>query len=207
MTIKEFFSFDSKLVLSTVQVHAIGLKDFSPIDPDKTYPYNQNRLIRGDYIGIIFPVLFKQESGKKLQDILDTGWPSLYLISDKMKVVLEDNDLTGWKTFAVKVLDKQRQEISGYHGLSITGRCGKIDYNKSEVIRKRLVPNGPLAKYYQGLHIGLEEWDGTDFFLPAETLWVIITKKAAEALQKNKLTNIRLENLAEIEIPDFALQN
>jgi hypothetical protein len=172
---------------------------------------DEHRLIRGDYTDISFPVVFKQEYGNKLQDILDTGWASLYLISDKMITVLEENALTGWKTFAVKVLDKQGQEISGYHGLSITGRCGKIDYSKSEITEKRLVPNGPLAKYYKSLHISLDEWDGTDFFLPGKTLWTIMTRTAAEALKKNKLTNIKLENIAEIETDystvQVALQN
>lgn len=201
MSIKDFYSFGSKLVSSTVQVHE------SVLNRDK-----KNNLIHGDYDDITFPVVFKQEYGNKLQDILDTGWASLYLISDKMKAVLEENALTGWKTFAVKVLDKKGQEIQeGYHGLSITGRCGKIDYNKSEIIEKLLVPNGPLVKYYKGLHIGWDEWDGTDFFLSEKTLWTIITKTAAEALKKNRLTNIRLENLAEIETDystvQVALQN
>jgi hypothetical protein len=122
-----------------------------------------------------------------------------------MKTVLESNNLTGWKTFVVKVLDKQGQEIQGYYGLSITGRCGKIDYSKSEIIEKRLVPNGPLGKYYKGLHIGLDKWDGSDFFIPEKYLGTIITSKTADILKKSQLTNIKLQNLAEIETPDFAL--
>ena len=195
MEIKDFYSFGSKLVSSTVQVHE------NVLNSDKA-----NNLIRGKYDGISFPVVFKQEYGNKLHDILDTGWASLYLISDKMKAALEENDLTGWKVFVVKVLDKQDREINGYHGLSITGRCGKINYNKSEIVEKRLVPNGPLVKYYKGLHIGLEEWDGTDFFLPEKTLWIIVTKTAAEALIKNKLTNIKFENLPEIEMDYYTVQ-
>lgn len=105
------------------------------------------------------------------------------------------------------MLDKQGQEIRRYHGLSITGRCGRLDYNKSEITEKRLVPNGPLVKYYKGLHVGLDKWDGTDFFLSEKTLWTIITKKTAKALKKNKLTNVRLENLAEIEINQAVFQN
>ena len=194
MEINDFYSFGSKLVSSTVQVHE------NILNKDKT-----NNIIYGQYDSISFPVIFKQEYGKKWEDILDTGWVSLFLISDKMKSVLEENALTGWKTFAVKVLDKKDLEIQGYHGLSITGRCGKIDYGKSRIIEKRLVPNGPLGKYYKGLHVGLDKWDGCDFFLPEKYFGIIITSRASEVLKKNKLTNIRLENLTEIEIPDFAL--
>ena len=162
--------------------------------------YDQDMLLLGNYSGIIFPVIFKQsEYGKKFQDVLDTGWAGFYLISDKMKSVLEDNHLTGWKTFAVKVLDKKGQAIEGYHGFSVTGRCGEIDYSKSEVIEKRLVPNGALGKFYKGLYVGLEKWDGSDFFLPEKYYGTIITSKAANILKQSKLTNIRMENLAEIE--------
>jgi predicted aspartyl protease len=201
MSIKDFYSFGSKLVSSTVQVHAVGLKEFFPVDPDKTYPYDENKLIRGDYTGISFPVVFKQQDGDKLQDVLDTGWSSLYLISDKMKAVLEENEITGWKTFAVKVFDRKEQEIKGYHGLSITGKCGPVDYNKStEIIEKQLVPNGPVVRYGKGLYVGLDEWDSSDIFIPEKSGWIVVTKRTAEALKKNKLANIKLENLAEIEI-------
>lgn len=207
MNIENFYSFSSKLSSSTVQAHAVSLSS----KEDSNGLSDEHRLIQGAYDGISFPVVFKQEYGKKLQDILDTGWASLYLISDKMKAVLKDNNLTGWKTFAVKVLDKQGQEIKGYHGLSITGRCGKIDYNKSEITEKRLVPDGPLVKYYKGLHVGLDKWDGKDFFLPEKYFGIMTTQRAAEVLKKNKLTNIRLENLAEIEMDystvQVALQN
>jgi hypothetical protein len=203
MNIENFHTFSSKLSSSTVQAHAISLSD----KEDITGLFDQHRLTQGVYDGITFPVVFKQEYGKKLADVLDTGWVSLFLISDKMKAVLVENALTGWKSFAVKVLDNKGQEIQGYHGLSITGRCDKIDYSKSEIIEKRLVPNAPLGKYYKGLHVGLDKWDDSDFFLPEKYFGIIITSRAAEVLKKSKLTNIKLENLTEIETSDIALQN
>jgi len=205
MDIKNFYTLGSKLSSSTIQAHPIGLKEFHPIDPNIRYLYDEHRLIQGDYQDIFFPVKFKQEFGVKLQDILDTGWAGLYLISEKLKGILAGNNLTGWKTFEVKVLDKQGKEILGYHGFSVTSRCGKIDYSKSEIIEKRLVPNGPLGKYYKGLHIGLDKWDGSDFFLPENNYGTIVTSMAADILKKNKITNLMLRNLAEIETPDFAL--
>lgn len=200
MHIKDFYRLSSKLVSSTVQVHAIGLTDFSPIDPDRHYDHDQNKLIHADYSGIAFPVEFRKVSGKKLLDILDTGWANLYIISKKMKTVLEDNELTGWKTFEVNILDKSGQEIRDYYGFSIIGTCGTIDYGKSEIIEKRLIPNGPLSKYYKGLYVGLDQWDGNDFFLPKEYSCAIITNKSMEILKKNKITNVRFSNLSEIEI-------
>jgi hypothetical protein len=79
------------------------------------------------------------------------------------------------------------------------------DYSKSEIIEKRLVPTGPVSKYYRGLHIGLDKWDNYDFFQPEKYWGTIITCNAAQLLQKSKLTNIRFENLSVIET--LVLQN
>ena len=58
-----------------------------------------SNLIYGNYSGFCFPIIFKQESGKKYADILHTGHANLYLISDRMKMALEVNHLTGWKSY------------------------------------------------------------------------------------------------------------
>ena len=194
MKVTTFFNFDSKLISSTIQAHATELKT------DENGTNNHWNLINGTYKGINFPVNFKQEYGKHLTDILDTGWPSLYLISDRMKEILEKNHLTGWKVFPINLYDKKNKEITGYHGFSTTGRCGPINYKKSTIIEKRLVPTGPIYKYYKGLHIELDQWDGSDFFIPEKTCAIIITQKAANVLKKNKITNIRLKNLADMEM-------
>lgn len=203
LDIKYFFCLGDKPVSSTVQAHPKGLNnkdDNGNRDPDI------NRLFWGDYSGITFPVVFKQEYGKKLNDMLGIGWPGIYLISDKMCSILEENQFTGWKTYPILLLDKKCNIVKGYQGLSITGRCGSIDYKKSKIIEKSTVEGGPISKYYIGLHVGLDKWDGSDFFLPVQFHGTIITSRVAEALKKNKLTNIELENLADYETWDFILK-
>ena len=186
-----FFDFGSKLILATFQSSPIGLKkDKNGIDGDL-------KLIDGNYSEINFPIIFKQKSGKKLRDLLDTGFPSLYLISDKMKTILEENHLTGWKSYPIQLYDKKGNELFGYHGFSITGRCDPIDYEKSSIIEKQFVTNGPICKYYKGIFI--DGWDGSDFFMPKHTSQMIVTKKTADILKKYKLTNISLKNLADYE--------
>jgi hypothetical protein len=167
---------------------------------DQTGLMPENRLLIGDYDGFSFPLTFKHEKQHKSLDIINTGTASLYLISDRMKSILENNHLTGWKVFPIKLIDKNENEISGYHGFSVFGTCGPITYDKCEIFEKRIMPHCPLVKYYKGLHIGLDKWDGTDFFLPEGTFWKIITEKTSDVLKKNKITNMRLENLADIEL-------
>ena len=188
MEISDFFDFHSKMVTTTFQASAIGIPNGA-----------QKELIIGEYKGIDFPVIFMQRYGHKLTDILGTGYPPLYLISDRMKTILEENNLTGWKCFLVRVFDKKKNEVLGYHGFSITGRCGPIDDKKATIIEKRRIPEWPIRKFYKGLYVGLDKWDGTDFFIPEKSAWPIITKRTADLLKKNKITNLRMENLADIE--------
>jgi hypothetical protein len=193
-----FYEMGSKLSSSTLQVHSINLGRRNNLD-------DEFRLIEGDFNGIKFPVIFKQASGKKIEDILDTGWPSLYLISNKMKALLEKHDFTGWKVFQVKIFDKNNNIIPGYHGLSIVGRCGPIDQRKADIIYKRLVPHGPNSAYYKGLYVGLDAWDKTDIFIPQDRYSIIVTETVFDTIKKNKLSNIRFENLAEVEISKDAI--
>lgn len=97
--------------------------------------------------------------------------------------------------------DKKGNEINGYQGFSVIGTCGPVSYANSEIIEKRYVPNGPIVKNYKGAEIGLDKWDGTDFFTSEHSYKTVITKKVIEALKKNKITNLKLENITEIEIP------
>ena len=200
MGIADFFKFRSKFVSSTFTAYPeIGLKQTLDPIPDPAGAMDIWNIIHGEYDNIALPVVCNQVDGKKLIDILNTGCCSLYLISDRFKKILEANHLTGWKTFPIKLYDKKRNEIFGYQGFSITGRCGPIDLSKSEIIGKRMVPTGPVFKVYKGCHIGLAQWDGTDFFIPEKTRAIIVTKRTADVLKKNKVTNMELENLADWE--------
>ena len=66
---------------------------------------------------------------------MNTGWPNLYLISARMKAILEENGLTGWQTFPIKLYNIEGHEIIGYHGFSIA-----TSFAKSEIVEKRMVP-------------------------------------------------------------------
>lgn len=194
MNIDSFYNFGSKLILATLS--------FSPTNLKKD---EEKKLIKGEFEDINLPVVFAYNHGKKIRDMLDTGHPLLYLISDRFKEILEENHLTGWKSYSVNLFDKEGNEINGYHGISITGRCGDIDYNKCEIIEKKM-STGQVYKVYKGLYVGLNESDGTDFFLPGKSMKTIVTSRAAKLIKENKLTNVDLVNLADIETYDYAVR-
>lgn len=192
----DFYIFHSQLLPSTLQAHCLSLSQ----QQDANGLFEEHQLIRGEYGRLKFPLVFKQEYGNKLADILDTGWASLYLISDNLKKLLEHNGLSGWRTFPVAVLSKEGREIEGFHGLSITGRCGAIDFTKTEIIKKALVPGGPMGEFYKGLPIDIETWDNSDFFIPDNYFGIIISKQAFEILNGSHLSNIHLLSISEVEI-------
>lgn len=194
MNMNDFYYFRSLHLRSSFQVTAIKLG----LDmKDSSF---HSSLIKSKYEGINFPVIYKQKSKGKFTDILNTGWISLYLISDKLKMLLEENCFTGWKTYPIILKDKEENQIKGYHGFSITGKAGCISYTNSPIIEKRLIESGPVVKLYKGAHVDLNEWSGCDFFVPEGTIGIVITRKVAEALERNKITNLSLDNLAEVEM-------
>lgn len=155
-------------------------------------------LIRGSLEKVQLPVIFKQFQGKKFLDVLNTGYVSLYLVSDRFLQLLEDNQLTGWQTYPIILLDQEEKEISGYHGFSIIGSCFPEDYSKSEIVEYQYVEKGPLVKHYRGYQV--IPCDDYDFFIPPRSIGLYINEKTAEILKINKITNVRLINIAEDEV-------
>ena len=201
MDISHFYKLSIDYIPSAILAGAINIEEsFGNQD------FDDDRLFLGDYHGISFPISFKQRSGRKLTDVLRIGYVWPFLISERLKHILEEHYFTGWKTFPVKVFDKNDIEIPGYYGFSVTGKCGPIDYIKSQIIEKSIHTDGPLYKYYKGLYVGLDQWDGSDFFLPGANKGIIITERVADALTKNKLTNIKITNLLDIEVDDDTVE-
>ena len=194
MDLNNFYLFGSEFSKTSVELSNNAL-DFD----------TSCRIVKADFDGINFPLVFKQFSGTKWTDILRPSSVSLYIVSHRFVELLERNNVIGWKPYAVKILDKQGNIIEGFSGLSILGKCGGVDYSKSEVYEKQLFPNGTKNKYYKGLHIGLDIWDGSDIFIPENTLHIIVTEKVTQIIEQHKITNVSLQNLSEYEIPEFAL--
>lgn len=202
MSNKDFYMLGSKLLSSTLQAHPRGLREFSNIEPNASYVFDEDRLSLGDYSEISFPVSFQQEYGSQYHDILDTGHANLYLVSNRLKETLEENEITGWKTFPISLKDRNNREIEGYSGFSVVGRCGFLDFDKSTVIEKKLVKDGVVGKYYKGLYFELEEWDGSDIFVPKGTRYFFTNKKTMNILKKAKISNLKFQYINEIEIMD-----
>jgi hypothetical protein len=200
MSEQYFFNFKSKISSHKYHAYLLGY--------DRVYTglIPEDRLLLANYEEFTFPLTFKHNKKHKELDILDTGTGSLYLISDKLKSILECNNITGWGTFPIKLLDNKENEIYGYHGFSVSGRCGEINYNNSEIIYKPYFEGGPICKYYKGWQFDLNKWDGSDLFIPKHVLTIIATNKIENIIKTNKITNFRLIKLMDDEVSEDIVQ-
>lgn len=192
MNINQFYWLEDCIPAITVQ---LNLED----SYFKQHGYVEKRLLVGDYEGIKFPAVFIHYRGRRWEDILGVGWPPLYVISENIKNIFEKNNLTGWKTFPVEVLNKRKKKVEGYYGMSITGKCGPVDDSKSEIVpytQSRYVLG---EKAYKGYYIGLDKWDGSDFFIPEGDCWLIGSQKVTDVFKENQIKRLKPVNLADVE--------
>ena len=147
----------------------------------------------GDYLpDTEFPIVFRQwdSDGKKLRDVIPMRFsPWIFLISDRFRSALEENDITGWKMYSAEVYDKKGNPILGYSGFSITGRGGEMEGASSpeweEICRSR------QRKKYDP-----NQWDGSDIFR-IDPAYLVVTKKFRDILIKNKITGVECYPLSD----------
>ena len=126
-----------------------------------------------------------------MRDVLDNRDTMAYLISDRMKDLLIDNNITGWKCYDIEMYDKKGNIVPGYNGFSVTGKCYdmvKVDYDNIVEDKRR----GFLAK---GASFDINKWDGSDIFRVGG--WRIITKRVYELFKKHKITAIEMTRLTD----------
>ena len=171
-------------------------------------------LLKGNYEGIHFPLVFKQnkqffqkKGRKQLCDVVETWFAGLYLVSDGLIETLERGGFTGWKTFPITLLNEKEKIIEGYHGLSITGKSGRVQYEKMKpyFVKSEHPTVVPDTSGYKGFVF--DNWDGSDLFLPDNRLDCIITEKAYNTLVSEGFTNIRYDSCEDFYLPDFYVEH
>lgn len=147
------------------------------------------------------PVAVRHARGEALPgDIVWTGMVVPLIVSQRFIDILLDNRFTGWGTYPVEVYSKSGELLRGYYGFCISGRCGPIEYEKSQVIYEDM-PGGRVPSY-KGLYFEPGTWDGSDFFMPSDRGgWKFTLEPVKRALQKAKIRNIRFDRLDEAVRP------
>ena len=142
----------------------------------KTYP---------DYI--TFPVVFRIFDGSKLSDIISMRYTGMSaLISDHVVEVLRQNNLTGWSTYPIVLLDKKGNAIGGYHGFTVTGRAGGV----IELVPENEIVFEQRYKYQQW---ELSSWDGSDFAHIKGRYETICTERVRIAIKNAGIKGLRFD--------------
>lgn len=158
---------------------------------------NPASLLRGD-VRPRHLVEFRRYMGTKPQDIMGTTHAILLLVSERFVDVLLEERATGWGTYPVRIYDKIGLELSGYHGLTVTGRAGPIDRSRSRIeLVPPPVPQGKAMYTEIGTYFDPATWDGSDIFVLEGTGVVCVVERIKLALEKRELTNLDFERMSE----------
>lgn len=126
-----------------------------------------------------FPVVYRQFDGKMFRDMLEMRADGPYfLMSDRMRDIMERNSITGWRSFPITLYDRKGKEIKGYNGFSVIGDGGAlIEHTHPE--EEILWYQNP--KYFKW---DIKQWDGTDIFR-IKPYKVVVTQKVKDILKIN----------------------
>jgi len=142
--------------------------------------------------------------GRRLCDFV---WVSgVPVICARVVDLLLANEVRGWTTYPVRVFDRKGVEALGYSGLSVTGRCESIcfDRGRAEVVYKDL-PGGRFP-FYKGLSVTTDSWDGSDIFTCADmkTGFVVVTPKVRDLCRDARITNVEFQSITDVLDPETA---
>ncbi len=138
--------------------------------------YDDQKLLRGEYTPDLLQLRWSE--GRRVTDLIRLQDIFNFLISKDLKTDFDKEELTGWKTYAVECKELE----DDYFGFQCLGKCGKIISPKN-------------TGFTIGLKFDKRTWDGSDFFLPAESLGILCTDKAFKVLEKRRIKNIKIENI------------
>lgn len=141
--------------------------------------------------------------GSQWKDFFGTGFAGTPIMSERVRGLLQEDGVTGWKPYPVRVFDMAGKEIPGYYGLGVTGRCGGrfgFDRRESALIYKASA-NGKPMPWFQSLHFAVSSWDGSDIFMDQEgSSWILVTDKVAKLFKRGKVSNCDLQDIESVEL-------
>ncbi|POR24152.1 hypothetical protein BWK58_08495 [Flavobacterium columnare] len=149
----------------------------SPIKVQSQTKYNKFEHL-SDKSDIVKNNKFKVDSGKKWFDIIQFADSFKFAISEKVKDVLEINNITGWNCFPIEIENYPEQKYFVFYVTEIVGELTNLE---------------ALNNYETKKHeFDLNTWNGTDFFTNKNTLNIICSEKVKLLFEQNKITNVEI---------------
>ena len=139
------------------------------------------------------PVRFAFEGGGP-GDLIVADDAVSRLVSARLRAALTEAGCTGWSSYPVILEGPNGVVRDEYTGLTVTGRCGRLDASFAE----RITEDGwPLVR---GITFDPESWDGSDVFTPPETAFVLLSERAQAALDGAGLANVEMRRLKDVVV-------
>jgi hypothetical protein len=125
------------------------------------------------------------------------------LISNRLRELLLENNVTGWKSWPCHIVGKHGEDYE-YHFLGVSGQCGPIKHNVDSIVSRK---SGLIdVEYVRGMYFDLSEWDGSDICMPNRTGHRIVTKKVRDLFGKNKIKHCEMTDIREVEVEKSILE-
>ena len=138
-------------------------------------------------------------SGGAPEDFIWTGSPPLLCVSERVLAILSEHDVKGWGTYDVAIVDRKKQPVPGYYGLSVLSSAGNLDFSGSQIVtRPPVIPIGQPMEEYIGFTFDLAKWDGSDIFHVGG--FKIVTDKVKSIFKRSHITNVRLTPILDVHL-------
>lgn len=124
---------------------------------------------------------FKIYKGQKRFDLVSYCDPFNFAISEKIKLILEENQITGWTCYPI-IIEGIEERYFGFH---VTGKGGEVT-NRDE---------DGFVPMFEPVEWNKSKWDGSDIFNIEGTAIKVCTQKVKDILEKAKITNIEIKPL------------
>jgi hypothetical protein len=155
--------------------------------------------VRADYLSVRH-----LEGGREPSPLFWNTVCDPFCVTDDLLNILRANDISGWSTIPVTVVDKNGKTWDNFSVLTVQGRADAVDYLQSDVVFKQM-PGG-IFPSFKGLYFKRESWDGSDIFMTRadsygkQTAFVYATRRLVEVFRKSKIKNISFINFNDYEI-------
>ena len=153
--------------------------------------YWKNLLNYGDLSQYELPIVFRQCTcfGSKIHEINPTNGVSYPIVSDRVISILEDNGITGWKTYPIILYDKHGNRLDGYNGFYVDVMQGMgLDFEPPQDRCDKTTEDWKWIVTKRGW-LDITNWDGRDF---TRAGWgIIVTERVVKLFKKEKVTGIR----------------
>lgn len=170
--------YDNFYILRDVGIRACMI--CSPID-ENDLEYRKYEFMSEDYINVL-PTEFRHRRGRR-QSAGNGFISGVFIVSEKLKINLEKEAITGIKFIPISVRLKNNEVIHDYYIMAVTGKAQEAKREDSELW---YYGNERSCSWNDvGYFFPMESWDGSDVFVVSrKATEICITERAKKVFEK-----------------------